>query len=486
MKTVILSINSKYIHTLLAARYLKANCKGLNVEIAESNINIKLYDLLAEIYLKKPDVIAISCYIFNIEYVRNFLNEIKQLMPNVKIILGGYEVTFDVERYLPLCDYIIKGEGDFVFNDLLWDIKEKTNKFPKVIEAGTIKNLDDIISPYDREYCSLGKDKIIYFETGRGCPFCCSYCMSANTRGVRSFKMERIISDLNKIMSYEPKQIKFVDRTFNFDTKRATKIFKFVIENFSDKDTNFHFEMAPELFDEDMFSMLKRAKKGLIQFEIGVQSYNPKTLESVGRIADVDRVDDNIKRLISFKNIHIHVDLIAGLPDENLESFINGFDRLFNLKPDCLQLGFLKVLKGSKMYNEKQQGIIMQNAPPYEIYSTQDLSFDEILQLKNAENMLDLYYNSQRFYKSLNFLLPDYFKPYQFFYDLGIYIKDNGYSKKNLAAFTQCEMLFNFVSGKVLDIETQKKQEFINTLKRLINEDYAGSGNIRKWKRFIE
>jgi radical SAM superfamily enzyme YgiQ (UPF0313 family) len=475
MKTIILSINSKYIHTLLAPRYLKANCKLSDLEILESNINVNHYGLLSELYLKKPDVIAICCYIFNIDYIMRLLPEIRLLLPDARIILGGYEAAFDSGKYLPLCDYIIKGEGDFVFNELLLDIYNNTGKFPRIIEAGTVKNLDDIASPYSDEYCALGKTKILYYESSRGCPFCCSYCMSANTHGVRSFSMERVFADLNKIMKHNPLQIKFVDRTFNYDVKRAAAILKYIIDNFSDSDTNFHFEMSPELFGEDMFSVLSRAKKGLIQFEIGIQSYNEKTLKSVGRSADIQKIEYNLKRLRDINNIHIHADLIAGLPYENLESFIAGFDRLFNLKPHCLQLGFLKILKGSKIFYDSE-GFVAFNAPPYEVIKTPNLSFDDILKLKTAEEMLEMYYNSGRFVYAMDYLLPRYFQPYWFFYNIGLYRKKY-YDRQNLSAFGQCSLLYDFVACSLGD------KEFLSVLTDIINKDYSASGNIRKWRR---
>lgn len=478
-KTIILSINSKYIHTLLAPRYLKANCKLMAVEILESNINVNQYNLLSELYLKKPDVIAICCYIFNTDYISRLLPEIKILLPDTKIVLGGYEATFNSEKYSPFYDYIIKGEGDFMFNELLCDIYNNSKKFPKIIEAGTVKKLDNIVSPYNEEYCTLGKTKILYYESSRGCPFCCSYCMSANTHGVRSFSLERVFSDLDKIMKYSPKQIKFVDRTFNYDIKRAIEIFKYIINNFSNSNTNFHFEMAPELFNEEMYCVLSNANKGLMQFEIGVQSYNINTLKGVQRNANIQKIENNLSKLKNLNTIHIHVDLIAGLPCENLESFIAGFERLFNLKPHCLQLGFLKILKGSKIYYNSK-GFVTLNTPPYEIVKTPDLSFDDILKLKTAEEMLELYYNSGRFIYAMDFLLPSFFTPYLFFYNLGEFYKKKYSDKQKLSAYRQCDLLYDFVASNV---KIENKNEFLLNLVDIINKDYLNSGNIRKWRR---
>lgn len=511
MKTIILALNSQYVHTLLAPRYLLANCHGKDVSIVEGNVNMQMFDIVQEVYSQHPDVVSISCYIFNIKFVRTFLQEIKLVLPHVLIIVGGYEVAFDTERYSKLCDYIIKGEGDFVFNDLLDDIFNKTHVFPQVVESGTVCNLDEIASPYSEEYSLLGQDKILYFESSRGCPFSCSYCMSANTHGVRCFSLERTFDDLFKIMKHEPKQVKFVDRTFNFDIKRAKKIFRFILDNFASTKTNFHFETAPELFDEELFELLKEAPKGKFQFEIGVQSYNTTTLSRVGRIADIAKIEKNIATLVSNGNINIHVDLIAGLPEEDINSFIVGFNRLFAIRPNCLQLGFLKVLKGSQIFNEKDEYVVS-NVPPYEIVSSPKLSFEDILLLKKAENMLEIFYNSGRFKKSILFLAENYVEPFELFVNLANFFQMRG-KTKIMSAISQCDMLFDFAKDYiekkkdfatttrkiaannvdtqgvakatevVLDYEKDCEQYFEKELESLINSDFSAAGNVRKWRR---
>ncbi len=482
MKTIILSINSQYVHTLLAPRYLRENATQRDdIEILETNVNTLYTSVLAELYAKKPDVVAICCYIFNIEFVRKILQEIKLFLPNVKVIVGGWETSFDEERYLPQVDYLIKGEGDFVFGQLLDDIKAGTHNFGKVIDGGIVEDLDSIISPYTEEYCQLGKSKILYMESTRGCPYSCSYCMSGSSHRVRKFSLERTFEDYAKLMKHEPKQVKMVDRTFNFDIKRATTIFKFLIDNYNEHHTNFHFEMAPELFDEEMFAVLATARKGLFQFEIGVQSYNQTTLKAVGRNANVQRIEQNLKRLAQMDNIHIHTDLIAGLPYEDLDSFIQGFDRLFGMHSECLQLGFLKVLKGSQLEKRKEEYVV-QTLPPYEIISTPYLSYDEILELKVCENALERYHNSGRFVHSLDFLLPSYYSPYVFFYGLGKYIQDTRGEQTAISASTQCDLLFDFVRANIPD-SVSDRQAFLQKLFDLINQDFAACGNARAWKR---
>ncbi|MEG2561019.1 MAG: DUF4080 domain-containing protein [Clostridia bacterium] len=482
MKTLFLSLNSQYVHTLLAPRYLCANAVGQNIEILETNVNVNIDTLLQQIYCARPDTLAISCYIFNISVVRKILDEIKLFLPNLTIILGGYEVTFDIETYLPLCDYIIKGEGDFVFGQLLDSIERGDNKFDKVIEAGSVAHLDDIARPYTPDYAALGKDKILYMETSRGCPYHCSYCMSANSHGVRTFSLERTFADFEALMEYDPRQIKLVDRTFNFDIKRANKIFSFLIDKYNDRNTNFHFELAPELFDDEIFATLQRARKGLFQFEIGVQSYNKDTLALVGRSANVSKIESNITRLVALGNSHIHVDLIAGLPDENKESFVRGFDRLFLLKAENLQLGFLKILKGSNMYNQRA-GYVVRTAPPYEIVSSPQLSYDEIVELKRAESALETYHNSGRFARAIEMLVPQYFAPYEFFLGLGEFVEQCRGEHKAMSASAQCDVLYEFVEK---NLRGDDKEEILTTLVDEINADFAASGNVRKWKRVGE
>ncbi len=476
MKTLILSINSQYVHTLLAPRYLIANLDNDDAEILETNVNVEISKVLSEILAKKPDIVAVSCYIFNIAYVRKLLPMIRSALNNAIIILGGYEAAFDTDRYITLADYIIKGEGDLVFNALIKDVESRKNVYPQIIEAGTVKNLDDIKSPYTEEYSKMGSNRILYMETSRGCPFCCSYCMSANTKSVRAFSLDRVYEDLAKITLYNPKQIKLVDRTFNYNINRATNIFRRIIEKYKDRGINFHFEMAPELFDEEMFSVLATASKGLLRFEIGVQSYNEKTLTKIGRAANTERIDRNLSRLIKMGNIQIHVDLIAGLPEETFDTFIMGFDRLIKIRPNCLQLGFLKILKGSKISKEAEDYLI-EDKPPYQIKSSPRMSEIVLNKLKIAEEALELYYNSGRFSCTMDYIFRYLNSPYQFFYGLGEELVKFG-GKKAASAYKQSDYLFDFCK-KYLENAN------FNQLELCINKDFALSGNIRKWRRHL-
>lgn len=476
MKTLLIALSSSYVHTLLAPRYLAAN-SPLPVDVYETNVNVDGNRTLSFIINERPDVIAFSCYIFNISYIKKLLPDIRKSLPDSKIILGGYEAAFNSEELISLCDFILKGEGDFAFGNLLSLIAENKITPPQILDSGTVKDLDSIKSPYTDEYLSLsGKNKIIYMETCRGCPFSCSYCMSANTLGVRSFSIERIFSDVEKVMSFSPKLVKFVDRTFNYDKRRAEKIFNFLIERYSASGTRFHFEMAPELFDESLFSVISRAPKGLFQFEIGVQSYKKETLEKVNRRADTEVIDAFLARLINMGNVHVHVDLIAGLPCESKSEFLQGFDRLFAIKPDCLQAGFLKILKGSRL-SGCSDGFITENEPPYEVKSTPYMSESDLAELKKTVSMLDLYYNSGRFSKSIRFL-TEKLPPHVVFRGLAEEYEDKNVVKSSFSSFAQCDLLFGY-GKKVL---SEKDAE---TLEMLIYEDFIAAGNLRKWHRHL-
>lgn len=478
MKVLFVALSSSYVHTLLSARYLAAN-SPVPVEIYETNVNIDLAKNTDFIVKKQPDVLAFSCYIFNISYIKKLIVSVRNFLPEVKIVFGGYEAAFNEKELAPYYDYLIKGEGDFSFGKLLEKIENHEIDIPKIIDSGTVKNLDEIRSPYTDEYLSFSaKNKIVYMETCRGCPFSCAYCMSASTRGVRGFSMDRIFSDFKKIMTFSPPLVKLVDRTFNYDVKRAEKILSFLIDTYGTSGTRFHFEMAPELFSEDLFGTIERAPKGLFQFEIGVQSYCPETLEAVNRRADTTRVDANLARLLSYGNVPIHVDLIAGLPKENKASFIDGFNRLIALRPDCLQLGFLKILKGSKIAETQDKGYRTEQEPPYEILCSPDMTEDDLAELKKTEWTLNLFYNSDRFHTSIRFLLDRSENAYELFLSLEEAFRKTGFEKKNLSSSRQCDLLYEY--GK-----ERFRKEDVEILEKKIYEDYVSAGNVRKWHKWL-
>lgn len=463
--TVLLSINSKYIHTLLSVRYLK-NYLPKNSYIYETNINVSRSQIIGDLYRLAPSEIAISCYIFNIEFIKALVKDLRVLMPSVKLLFGGYEAaTFMGQENC----FIMYGEGEHIIAEALKGDKQE-------YYAEEIKNLDDIVSPYSEDYIALGKNKILYFESSRGCPFSCSYCMSGGTN-VRNFSLKRVTENLDKIMKGGVKQIKFVDRTFNADIDRAYELLNYIIKNYHSQSTNFHFEMTGELFSEKLFSLLSTAPKGLIQFEIGVQSFNEKSLAACNRYMDGERVADNIKKLLSSENIHIHTDLIAGLPYEDKTSFEKSFNKLYELKSDMLQLGFLKLLPGSELLSHKKEyGYEHFKNAPYEIVKSDWLSYGDIIKLKSAEMALDRYYNSGKYKKSLDLILPKFPSQYEFYEKFGLFLENNGAFIGGISAHRSSDLLYEFTK----DLLPTK------ALCEAINEDYISSGNIRKWKRETE
>ncbi|MCX7749698.1 MAG: B12-binding domain-containing radical SAM protein [Clostridia bacterium] len=434
MKTLLVALNSKYIHSSLAVWYLKASCGPLcgDVKVMEFTINDQPDAVLASIYREHPDNVAFSCYIWNFGMVTKIAQNLKKVCPEIKIILGGPEVSFDpgkiMEQYF-FIDYIVTGEGEIVLNELLSGISEGQAVEPYIDglwwrneasvvsgkKAKLIEELDSIPSPYTDEMIHALGNRIVYFESSRGCPFSCAYCISSTFEGVRYFSMERVKKDLKKLVKSGVRQVKFVDRTFNCNKIRAKEIFKTIIENY--KDINFHFEAAADLFDEEMLEILRAAEPGLIQFEIGIQSTNLKTLEAVTRKTSLEKVFNYIRRIREMGNIHIHLDLIAGLPYEDFESFGKSFDEVYTLSPHQLQLGFLKMLKGSRVRNESDLfGYQYRLDPPYEVLCSQFLSYEEMLQLKGIEELVDRYYNSGKFIETFQYVMELFYqRPFDFF-----------------------------------------------------------------------
>lgn len=418
MKVVLATLNAKYIHVNLALRSIGKYCEEFNPEICEYTVNDNIDNIIASLHMKKADVIAFSCYIWNIEKVLYISECLKKANPSLKIILGGHEVSHDAESIMtenPRIDYIIRGEGEKPMLSLLGAIRE--NSDVSNVGSLTYRSGNDIKETHLTEHGSLNeypfaydesirefKGKIIYYESSRGCPFNCSYCLSGDNRKVDFLSLERVKRELLFFIENGVPLVKFVDRTFNADKERAKEIWKFIIEN--SKNTCFHFELAGSLIDEDAIALLKTAPKGIIQFEIGVQSTNEKTINAIGRSIEFEKIRHNVKKLLEADNIHIHLDLIAGLPYEDYESFKKSFDEVIKIRPHVLQLGFLKLLKGSKLRNEiDKYGYKYKEKAPYEVMENNFLSFDEIIKLKFIEELFERYYNSGDFTHSMDFLL---------------------------------------------------------------------------------
>jgi len=529
MKTVIVALNSKYIHSSLAPWYLKYACGDScgEIKVLEYTINDNIEWMLAKTYMEKPDVIAFSCYIWNITQVLKLASDLKKVLPYTPIIFGGPEVSFGPEEVMlnnPFVDYIISGEGEISFSQLLRNLRHYNtinschntindycntiisycntinainNKIESIenieskenysinhigdisaIDSNSnfegiddieglcyrnkreiiydgkyclIENLDLLPSPYTDEMLDTLENRIVYYEASRGCPFFCSYCLSSTFNGVRHFSLERIKRDILRLINAEVRQVKFVDRTFNCNKKRAKEIIKFIIDSSTDTDTNFHFEAAGDLFDEEMLELLAEAKEGLIQFEIGVQSVNEETLNEIGRKTDIEKVFRNVSRLKSYGNIHLHLDLIAGLPYEDYTSIQKSFNKVYGLKPHKLQLGFLKILKGSRIRSQiEKHGYLFRDYPPYEVLNNKYMSFDEMTEFKGIEEIFERYYNSGRFINSLNFVIRKFFDdPFQFYREFYLFNLEEGYLDKALPARELYTIFYNFIKSIV-------------------------------------
>ncbi|WIF94283.1 B12-binding domain-containing radical SAM protein [Caminicella sporogenes] len=477
MKILLTTLNSKFIHSSLAIRYLKKYCESdfENLYIEEYTINNDLDYILAEIYKKHYDIVCFSCYIWNISETLEIAKNLKKINKDIKIILGGPEVSYDSHEVLEhnsYIDFIVYGEGEVTFKELLnllvkgrgnlCEIKglayRNNGRICVNEERPLIKNLDDIPFPYD-DLKGL-ENRIIYYESSRGCPFNCQYCLSSTIRGVRFFSIDRVKKDLKFFVDANVRQVKFVDRTFNANKKHCMEIMKYLNEIDNGK-INFHFEITASLLDNEILDFLKNVRKGLFQFEIGVQSTNHKTIKEIKRTVNFNKLKIACEQLKSFGNIHLHLDLIAGLPYENYKSFLNSFDEVYNLKPDKLQLGFLKLLKGSGIrLNREKYGYIYKDRPPYEVLQNDFINYSEILNLKMIEEMVEIYYNSHDFEFSINFIVNNYFKrPSLFFESLAKYWENNGYHHISHKKEKLYEILLDFYKNNNFD-----KEEFFREI----------------------
>lgn len=439
MKTLLAAVNAKFIHTNIAVRSIReySLLRGIkNIDFIEFTIN-QYTDFAAEkIYGLKPDVLIFSCYIWNIRFVIETAELISLTLPDTKIYLGGPEVSFDSVEYIkkyPFINGIIRGEGEETIYELL---KNNTDPFGiagitwrnggKIIENPSripLCDMDALPFPYSEEEMPELKNKLIYYESSRGCPFGCSYCLSSTDMGVRYRSLDRVKEELMFFIKHKVRTVKFVDRTFNADPRRTAQLLDFLRKNGGD--TTFHLEVAADILTSNVIDILNSAPKGRFQLEIGVQSTYLPALSAVGRKADFDRISDAVKKLMP--SVHLHLDLIAGLPMEDLERFAQSFDEVFDLRPDELQLGFLKMLKGTRIREESgKYGFKFAPFPPYEVLSNDFMSHDDILHLKHVEDVLEKYYNSGSFRHSLEYLLKDK-GGFDFFSELGQWFYSKGF-----------------------------------------------------------
>ncbi len=456
-KILLVAINAKYIHSNLAVHSLRAYADQFleKIQIAEFTINNKIEDILDEIYVKKPEVLAFSCYIWNIEYVEKLMVELKKLLPDTEIWLGGPEASYNTEyffRKYPCVKGIMVGEGEETFKELveyyvtgqgdLQGIKGVCTADKPMADLRECMDMSTIPFPYKdlKEF----ENRIIYYESSRGCPFSCSYCLSSIDKKLRFRDMSLVKDELKFFMDNGIAQVKFIDRTFNADKARSTEIWQFILDN-DNGITNFHFEISADIITDEQIALLNKMRPGLVQLEIGVQSTNEKTIEAIRRKMNISRLREVVAKLKRGNNIHLHLDLIAGLPYEDLNSFKNSFNDVYNMEPDELQLGFLKVLHGSYMYDDASKfGITYKDFPPYEVLYTDWLSYDDILTLKKVEEVLEIYYGSNQFRNTVNYLIKYFETPYDFYESLGIYYDEVHNKGEKHARIERYNLLLGF------------------------------------------
>ena len=497
MKILLTTLNSKYIHSALSLKYIYNNIVDINdisVNVKEYTINENLQDIFADILSDTYDLIAFSCYIWNIEYIIKLCNDIKIANEDVKILLGGPEVSYESYEFMlrhKFADFIIRDEGEVIFRKFVKSYIQDKNfsNIPsflyrengKIIEneyEPPIDNLALIRGAYDIFNENDIKDKIVYYETPRGCSYNCAYCLSSITKKVRFFPYEKVISDIKKIVDAGAKQIKFVDRTFNFDKNRTSNIIKYLCSIDNGK-INFHFEITAHILQDDLLDILKNVRQGLFQFEIGVQSTNKETIKSVNRVDNFEKIKEKVIKIKSFGNIHQHLDLIVGLPYEDIESLKKSFNDVMNLRPDNLQLGFLKVLKGSPIKEMTDEyKIKYREYSPYEVISTKFISYKEVIMVKHMEEMLEDYYNSMTYNYSLDYVFDVFDGDYFDFFKKFSEFKINNYYNKNLSRDTRFLLLYEFIKS-ILD------NDKLRVFKEFLRFDFLLMGRNRNIPEFL-
>lgn len=445
MKTLLVAINAKYSHTNLAVRSLKKvlDSAGIPAESAEFTINQTPDDVLREIVAFTPERVLFSCYIWNIAMVRRVGADLRLLFPEASILLGGPEVSFDAEKQLasmPWADGILCGEGEGQITRVLAEDRPRG-----VFYADGFVDLDTLPFPY--EDLDALQNRVIYYESTRGCPFGCSYCLSSADRTTRTRSLPLVFADLQRLLDARVMQVKFVDRTFNLDAKRALQIWRYLAVH-DNRITCFQMELGGDLLTEEQLAFLKTVRPGLFQFEIGVQSTCGETMETVCRKTDFAKLRAHVLAVKSAGNIHQHLDLIAGLPGEGFERFGKSYDEVFALRPEQLQLGFLKLLRGSRLYAQRgAYGLVHSEYPPYEILRTRELSFSELTRLKLVEEMTEVYYNSGRFEKTLEYLLRFCPSPFEAFLALG----ERMPRQRSVGKYEHYDLLFAFAAERGCD-----------------------------------
>ena len=470
MKILLAACNAKCIHSNLAVYDLKAYSSDYDehVILREYTINQPKDEILKDIYSSGADVVCFSCYIWNISFVRELIRDLVKILPKTAFWAGGPEVSYDAEKFLtemPEMTGVMVGEGEKTFHDLLEfyiDGKDSLEEISgiayrtgdKIIHNGWRELMDLSAIPFVYEHLEKFENRIIYYESSRGCPFSCSYCLSSIDKKLRFRDLELVKKELQFFLDHRVPQVKFVDRTFNCKHEHAMTIWKYILEH-DNGVTNFHFEISADLLREEEMELMSQMRPGLIQLEIGVQSTNPETIRAIHRHMDLKKLEHCVNRVHSFRNIHQHLDLIAGLPYEDYDTFHQSFNDVYQMKPDQLQLGFLKVLKGSLMQKEAEvYGIVYKEKEPYEVLSTNWLTYGEVLKLKMVESMVEVYYNSGQFWHTLEYLVPFEKDAFTFYEKLGSFYEKKGYSEISHSRMRRYEILLEYLQEET-DVPTE-------------------------------
>lgn len=468
MKNVLLiGVNAKFIHSnpaiysleAYAREHVRKELAGGALELVEYTINQNMENILADIYRRKPDIAAFSCYIWNWNMIQDILAELPKVLPDIQIWLGGPEVSFHGEQILerfPAVKGIMLGEGENTFTELMdfyqWE-QEEGKQLEEIggllLRSGGTKAqkpvlMDELPFFYEKDGLNRFENRILYYESQRGCPFSCAYCLSSIDKTVRFRKLDTIKEHMQFFLDQRVPQVKFIDRTFNCNAKHACEIWKYLKEH-DNGITNFHFEIAADLLTKEQLEVMSDMRPGLIQLEIGVQSTNEQTLKAINRNMSLSHLREMVAKVHAFENIHQHLDLIAGLPHEDYVSFAKSFDDVYAMKPQQLQLGFLKVLKGSPMEERAcEYGIIYNSKSPYEVLYSKWLSYEDVLRLKGIEEMVELYYNSNQYAHTLKFLETEFSSAFSMYEALAAFYEEKGYAVHTPARAYRYQVLLEF------------------------------------------
>lgn len=493
MKTLLVGINAKFIHSNPAVRYIQkyAAGKGIKIETAEYTINQSIDLIFDGIIREEADLVGFSCYLWNIELIRHLVIMLKQIRPNTKILLGGPEVSYDSRELMAEVaevDYVISGEGEASATQLIGaliggtSIKEvngltyRDQNDIKMNRPSQPINMAEVPFIYDQGLVGL-EHRIIYYETSRGCPYKCQYCLSSIEQGVRYRPFDMIEKELKFFLDAKVSQVKFVDRTFNANLKHTLAIWRYLHTN-DNGVTNFHFELTADLLDLDTIQFLAAVRPGLFQFEVGVQSTHEATILAVERKVEFPKLKERVMKVMAGNNIHMHLDLIAGLPKEDYPTFKKSFNDVMAMHPEQLQLGFLKVLKGSKMHLlQKQYGILYRQFAPYEVLSTKEMSYEDLRKLKDIEELLETYYNSNQFSSAISYLMTRYESAFDCFEQMADHWTSQGYYLLPHNKIRLYELLYEFA---LMNNEVDS-----DLLSELLTHDLCSRDKPKKWPAFI-